>query len=435
QRGPARAGQPGAAAQQPEDRDRAAVRLRHRLPLPGAARRGRRPLARGLAGAQGRGRSRVAIGGRAATRERVATEAEGPAGAWLPRWFWPSFAAPGMVWLVVLFLLPFYVVLSIAFGAIDPLFRTPVPVWNPVQWNPFQFQLLYDRVFGPGGFLGPAFVRTFVYVAAASVLCLLVAYPVAYYVTRYAGRRKGLILVALPAPFWVSYMMRMLAWVNLLESDGMVNRLLVGVGLLREPFPWLAGQPVPVTLRLVSRQIPHMVLALYAGLDRVDQRLLEAARDLGASRRRTFLLVTLPLSRQAILAGLVVTSLPMFGDYFTNDLLSGSPRTSMVGNLVNDAIGSPGQGGQAAALVLVMIVLLAAPMLGYIRATNRASREAGRASPCAGTGRTRCCRSGTTPTSRRACSTASAWPCSPPWAPCPSGAPSPSASTSGGARA
>ncbi|HET8787137.1 MAG TPA: ABC transporter permease, partial [Actinomycetes bacterium] len=264
-----------------------------------------------------------------------------------------------MVWLVVLFLLPFYVVLSIAFGAVDPLFRTPVPVWNPAQWNPFQFELLYDRVFGPGGFLGPAFLRTFAYVAAASALCLLVAYPVAYYVTRYAGRRKGLLLVALLAPFWVSYMMRMLAWVNLLEADGMVNNVLEAVGILDEPFPWLAGQPVTVTLGLVYGYIPYMVLALYAGLDRVDQRLLEAARDLGASRRRTFVLVTLPLSRQAILAGLVVTSLPMFGDYFTNDLLSGSPRTSMVGNLVNDAIASPGQGGQAAALVLVMMALLA----------------------------------------------------------------------------
>jgi ABC-type spermidine/putrescine transport system permease subunit I len=103
---------------------------------------------------------------------------------------------------------------------------------------------------------------------------------------------------------------------------------------------------------------------------------LEAARDLGASRRRTFLLVTLPLSRQAILAaGLVVTALPMFGDYFTDDLLSGSPRTSMVGNLVNEAISSPGQGGQAAALVLLLMVLLLAPMLAYVRTTCRAARE------------------------------------------------------------
>ena len=81
-------------------------------------------------------------------RGRGARRASARVGAWRPRWFWPAFAAPGMVWLVVLFLLPFYVVLSIAFGAVDPLFRTPVPVWNPVQWNPFQFQLLYDRIFG-----------------------------------------------------------------------------------------------------------------------------------------------------------------------------------------------------------------------------------------------------------------------------------------------
>jgi ABC-type spermidine/putrescine transport system permease subunit I len=308
----------------------------------------------------------------------VATREGGRAGAWLPRWFWPAFAAPGMAWLLVLFLLPFYVVLSIAFGAVDPLFRTPVPVWNPVQWNPFQFQLLFERVFGAGGFLGPAFLRTFAFVAAASAICLLVAYPVAYFVTRFAGRRKGLFLVLLLAPFWVSYMMRMLAWVNLLESDGLVNRALVGAGVLGEPFPWLAGQPVTVVLGLVYGYIPYMVLALYAGLDRVDGRLLEAARDLGASRRRTFLLVTLPLSRQAILAGLVVTALPMFGDYFTNDLLSGSPRTSMVGNLVNDAVSSPGQGGQAAALVLVLMALLIVPMLAYVRATARAAREAGR---------------------------------------------------------
>ena len=119
----------------------------------------------------------------------MATGRVAKVGAWRPRWFWPAFAAPGMAWLVVLFLLPFYVVLAIAFGAVDPLFRNPVPVWNPVQWNPFQFQLLFDRIFGSNGFLGPAFVRTFVYVAAASAICLALAYPVAFYVTRYAGRR------------------------------------------------------------------------------------------------------------------------------------------------------------------------------------------------------------------------------------------------------
>src|SRR4029450_11314207 len=101
-----------------------------------------------------------------------------------------------MAWLVVLFLLPFYVVLAIAFGAVDPLFRTPVPVWNPVEGNPFQFQLLFDRIFGPNGFLGPGFVRTFGSGVAGRPLCLLVTSPVPSYVPRSAGRRKGLLLVA-----------------------------------------------------------------------------------------------------------------------------------------------------------------------------------------------------------------------------------------------
>jgi ABC-type glycerol-3-phosphate transport system permease component len=95
---------------------------------------------------------------------------------------------------------------------VDPLFRTPIPVWNPLEWDPVEFELLVERVFGPRGFLG--------FVGSASVLCLLVGYPVAYLVARYAGRHRGLFLVLLLAPFWVSYMMRMLAWANLLESGG-----------------------------------------------------------------------------------------------------------------------------------------------------------------------------------------------------------------------
>ena len=197
-----------------------------------------------------------------------------------PRWFWPSFAVPGMVWLVVLFLLPFYVVLSIAFGAVDPLFDPgaglepgavePVPVRAAVRPH-----LRPRRVPRPGV---PAHLRVR---GRGQRLCLLVAYPVAYYVTRYAGRRKGLLLVALLAPFWISYMMRMLAWVNLLESRRHGQQP-AGLGrLLAEPFPWLAGQPVTVTLGLVYGYIPYMVLALFAGLNGIDQRLLEAARDLG----------------------------------------------------------------------------------------------------------------------------------------------------------
>ena len=295
-------------------------------------------------------------------------------GVWLPRWFWPSFALPGVLWLALLFLLPLYAVLAIAFGTVDPIFQDPVPVWNPLQWDPSQFRVIFSHLVGAHGFLGPPLARTFVYVAAALALCLLIAYPVAYFVARYGGRRKGLFLVLLIAPFWISYMMRMLAWVNLLEPDGYVNRVLRWLHLVARPVDWLSGRPLTVILGLVYGYIPYMVLPLFAGLDRVDPSLLEAARDLGASRTRAFLRVTLPLSWPAILAGSVIVALPMFGDYFTNDMLSASPHTAMLGNLINDAVGTPGQGTQGAALVVLLMVLLLVPMLYYVAATQRASQ-------------------------------------------------------------
>ena len=296
-------------------------------------------------------------------------------GIWYPRWFWPLFAAPGVAWLTVLFLVPFFVLLAIAFGTIDPIFRNPVPIWNPVQWYTGTFARVVDRIFGRGAYLGPPFVRTFAYVAAASAICILLSYPVAYYVARYASRRKGLLLVLLIAPFWISYMMRMLAWVNLLEADGLVNRSLTSLHLVGRPVDWLGGNPLTVILGLVYGYIPYMILPLFAGLDRIDASLLEASRDLGASRLRTFLRVTLPMSKQAILAGMVIVSLPMFGDYFTNDLLSGSPRTSMIGNLIDDSVGTPGQGTNAAVYVLILMIILIIPMLYYVYSTSKATKE------------------------------------------------------------
>src|SRR5206468_3452854 len=169
----------------------------------------------------------------------------------------------------------------------------------------------------------------------------LIGYPVAYYIARYAGRRKALLLALLIAPFWISYLMRMLAWVNLLQDDGLVNQALVHLHLVGQPVHWLEGRSVTVILGLAYGYIPYMILPLFAALDRIDTSVLEASRDLGASPFRTFTRVTLPLSKQAILAGSIIVVLPMFGDYYTADLLSGSPRTTMIGNLVDEALGSP----------------------------------------------------------------------------------------------
>jgi spermidine/putrescine transport system permease protein len=289
---------------------------------------------------------------------------------------WPGLAAPGVLWLLLFFVAPIYVVLAIVFGQVDPIFRTPVPVWNPVYWDPSQFNYVLTHIVGANGVFGPALLRTAVYVLLASVLCLLVAFPIAYYVARLSGKRKGLLLALLIAPFWISYMMRMLAWVNLLQDDGLVNKLFSFGGIFHVNVHWLTGQPVVVVLGLVYGYVPYMILPLYAGLDRLSQSMLEASRDLGADRLSSFVRVTLPLCRPTIIAAVLLTCLPMLGDYFTSDLLSASPKTAMVGNLINDSVQAPGQTGQAGAFVMLVLVVSLLPMLYYVRVMARGDEVA-----------------------------------------------------------
>src|SRR5580700_11005356 len=194
--------------------------------------------------------------------------------------FWIALAAPGIIWLVLLFIVPFYAVLAIAMGKLDQLFESPVAVWNPLQWSSSNVIDVARDLVGSASFAGPIVIRTIVYVAIGSLLCLLIGYPAAYFVARFAGRRKGLFLLLLIAPFWISYMMRMLAWVGLLQTDGYVNKALSSLGLISQPVNWLGGKPVTVILGLVYGYIPYLILVLFAGLDRIDPALIEAGRDL-----------------------------------------------------------------------------------------------------------------------------------------------------------
>jgi putrescine transport system permease protein len=289
----------------------------------------------------------------------------------LPRGFWPSFAAPGLLWLILLFLVPFYAVLSLAMGSLDPLFLTPVPQWNPLQWNPSAFG---DVLADPE--LRAVMVRTFGYVGSAGAISLVIGYPVAYYISRHGGRMKTLLLVLLIAPFWISYLMRMLAWINLLSDNGYVNRILMSLGILSEPKSWLGGEALTVVLGLVYGYIPFLILPLFAALDRIDKSLLEAARDLGASPFRAFVRVTLPLSKQGILAGTVIILLPMFGDYYTPDLMSGAPRTTMFGNLIYFYITGQTGGNKGAAMVLVLSAIVSVLMFYYLFSVAQASKRA-----------------------------------------------------------
>jgi spermidine/putrescine transport system permease protein len=290
------------------------------------------------------------------------------------RWFWPSFALPGAAWLVLLFLVPTYAVLAVAFGTTDPIFQNPVPAWNPLDWQFETFRSVLNDL-RPGHVFWTVFVRTFAYVGLSLAGCLLIGYPVAYYLARHARKTKGLLLVLLVIPFWVSYLMRMLAWIGLLLPDGLVNRTLEALGIISQPYGWLDGQASSVVFALIYGYVPYMILPLYATLDRIDRSVLEAGRDLGASPIRTFVHVTLPLSRNGILAASVLIALPMFGDYYTNDVISGSPKTSMIGNQINLFFQEGTQKTVGASLVIVLSVLLGVLMSYYLWVTVRASAQ------------------------------------------------------------
>jgi len=289
--------------------------------------------------------------------------------------FWAALALPGIAWLAIFFVVPFYVIVGVAFGTVDPILQTPRPAWNPLEWNTQAFGFVLEELFSSGGIFRTVFVRTLVYVVIAVAVSLLIAYPVAYYVARFGGRWKGFLLLGLIAPFFISYLMRMLAWINLLQDDGWVNDVLLWIGILDTPRTWLDGRASSVILGMVYGYVPFMILPLYAFLDRIDQSLLEAARDLGASPVQAFRLVTLPLSMPAILAGVVIIALPMFGDYYTPDLLSGSPKTSLIGNQINLYIQGGQQKNVGAALVVVLMLMLAVLLAYYVVATARTQRR------------------------------------------------------------
>jgi ABC-type spermidine/putrescine transport system permease subunit I len=311
-----------------------------------------------------------------ATQQTSTPQADGRKPERQSRLFWVLLALPGILWLTLLFIVPFYAVLAIAMGQLNRLFESPIAVWNPLQWSSSNVINVWHDLFGATSFAGPIVLRTILYVALASLLSLLIAYPAAYFVARFSGRRKALFLILLIAPFWISYMMRMLAWIDLLQTTGYVNKALSSLGLISQPVNWLGGHWYTVVLGLVYGYIPYLILVLYAGLDRIDPSLIEAGRDLGLNRVRTFTRVTLPLSRQAILTGMLITVLPMLGDYFTNQLMSGAASTSMIGNLIEGQLGTPGLEGQGAVLSLLLLLVLLIPMVYYVIATNRSTREA-----------------------------------------------------------
>jgi spermidine/putrescine transport system permease protein len=197
------------------------------------------------------------------------------------------------------------------------------------------------------------------------VACLLLGFPLAYAIAVKAGRWRGLLLVAVIAPFLTSFLVRTLAWKTILSDNGVLVGLLRDAHLLAAD-GWLLATPFAVVAGLTYNVLPFMVLPLYASLERLDGRLLEAAADLYAGPLARFRLVTLPLAMPGIVAGTLLTFIPAAGDYINAELL-GTPRTAMIGNVIDSAFLVRLDYPQAAALSFILMAAVLVPVFAYLR--------------------------------------------------------------------
>jgi spermidine/putrescine transport system permease protein len=209
----------------------------------------------------------------------------------------------------------------------------------------------------------PVLLRTLLYAGLATFMALCLGYPLAYYIALKAGRRKPLLLLLLMLPFWTSYLVRTYAWMTLLQTDGIVNGLLMSVGLIEQPLQMLNTSGA-VILGLTYGFIPFATLPIYVALEHLDTRLLEAARDLGASDWGVFRHVVWPLSLPGVVAGSLLTFVPALGDFVAADLL-GSPDDQMIGNLIQQQYLGSFNWPFGSALSLLLIVLMTAGVIAY----------------------------------------------------------------------
>jgi spermidine/putrescine transport system permease protein len=211
---------------------------------------------------------------------------------------------------------------------------------------------------------GEQITRSFLYAGTATLLALLIAYPLAYAIAFRAGRFKLLLLFAVIAPFFTTYLIRTIAWKTILFDDGTVVSVLQTLGLAQNGR--ILATSGSVIAGLTYNFLPFMILPLYANLERLDVRLIEAAKDLYSSSRQAFLKVTLPLTMPGIVAGVLLTFIPAFGDYINAYILGGT-QNAMIGNVIQNLYLSQRDYPEAAALSFLMMALILAIVLAYIR--------------------------------------------------------------------
>ena len=279
-------------------------------------------------------------------------------------------------WLVLLFLAPFAIVVKISLSQ-TALAQPPyLPVLDlSAGWEglkDFAAQLSFDAyaLLGSDWLYILSYLKSLEVAAISTLILLLIGYPMAYGIARSPRGLQPLLVMLVVLPFWTSFLIRVYAWVNILQRDGLLNTVLMKLSIVDQPAAWLASDTA-IYIGVVYSYLPFMVLPLYAALEKMDQSLLEAAADLGCPRGRAFWQVTVPLSLPGIAAGALLCFIPICGEFVIPDLLGGS-ETLMIGQTLWTEFFSNRDWPVASAIAVSLLALLLVPIVFYERLQQRA---------------------------------------------------------------
>lgn len=275
------------------------------------------------------------------------------------------------LWLGVLFLLPFLLVLKISLS--EPMMNQPP--YTPLTTLSEDAMLQININLGNYVLLGEdelylaAFVNSLQIAAISTLLCLFIGYPMAYTIATARQPTRNILLMMIILPFWTSFLIRVYAWIGILKPQGILNDLLLSLGVISEPLAILHTQ-LAVYIGITYSYLPFMVLPLYANLAKLDHSLLEASADLGARPFTSFLRITLPLSLPGVIAGSMLVFIPAVGEFVIPDLLGG-PDSLMVGKLMWTEFFSNKDWPLASSLAIAMLFLLVIPFIAMQRLHQR----------------------------------------------------------------
>jgi len=280
------------------------------------------------------------------------------------RWMRWALVTP-YAWLLLFFLAPFFIILKISLA--DPIVAmppfTPLLDWAASGWARIHASADNYLFLFEDPYYFTIYLNSVKMAAISTLFCLLLGYPMAYFIARQPPRRRGLLLLAVILPFWISFLLRVYAWIGLLNTHGVINNALMAVGLIDQPLS-LIYNDFAVYIGIVYSYLPFMILPLYANLEKLDLDLEDAAADLGARRWQIFLDVTLPLSVHGIVAGSLLVFIPAIGEFIIPALLGGSD-TLMIGRALWDEFFINRDWPVASAVSVVLLLILVLPMMWF----------------------------------------------------------------------